>query len=189
MGIEDQAQPTLVAAAWQLFDATAADWLLGVSGDAQLVREAGRALAAGCESPSLQTLAALRGPDADVELTSIYGACRERDVEFPLKADAIWISVRHLLSRMVQGSVSPRQASVKLWTLADRDEDQLLPELQNFKHLAISMDLAEDPYCDFELDMHQWTSEMLSLADQVLSGPSTPAAARVWTDRSERHGA
>ena len=161
---------SLVDQAWRAFDAAAADWLLGVIGDESLVEAAIAALASGCDSSSLAQLASVRGHDQGKILTAVFGAFKERNLEFPLSEDAVNLSLRDVLVRMLAESITPEEASVKLWRLAVKDQgpcpNDWLPE---FKDLAISLNLYEDPHCDFELDVDQWREEMLALAREALA--------------------
>jgi hypothetical protein len=159
--------------AWRVFDVAASDWLLGLINDEQIVAAAMGALATGCNSPSLLGIAALRAPDQGAVLSGVFGTCQERDIEFPLSHDAIKRSGDDVLARMLEGSISPRDASIKLWSLADRDRDGCFPKLQEFRNLAISLDLAEEPDCDFELDLDEWRLEMLTLARETVSRGGT----------------
>ncbi len=72
-------------------------------------------------------------------------------------------------ARMVEGSISPEDASVELWRLADQNRERVNEPLQVFREYAISLHLFEDPACEFELDLEQWRRQMLELAGQVLS--------------------
>jgi len=154
--------------AWRLFDAAAADWLLGLIGAEDLVGAAVGALAVGCDSRWLASIAGLREEDRDVILSGLFGAFRERGIEFPLRDDALKLSAETPLALMVAGAISEEEASVKLWSVADRDQDRSFPELQELRELAISLSLHEDPDCEFDLDLSEWRSAMLSHARRIL---------------------
>jgi hypothetical protein len=80
-----------------------------------------------------------------MSLSGLFGAFRERGIEFPLRDDAIRLSADAVLALMVAGAISTEEASVKLWSVADRDHDRSVPELQELRELAISPSLHEDP--------------------------------------------
>ena len=166
-----QHQPSedLRGRAWRLFDSAAADWLLGLIGPVDLIGCAVAALAVGCDSRGLASIAALREDDRGAILTGLYGAFDERGIEFPLKDDALKLSADGVLARMVSGAISAEQASVRLWSVADRDADGALPELQELRDRAISLSLHDDPDCGFDLDVDDWRSEMLAFARAIVA--------------------
>jgi hypothetical protein len=161
--------PDVVAAGWERFDVASAEWLLGLMSDQQLALAAAAALVAGCKSSSLSALAGLRYPDQVTALPLVFGTCAERGVEFPLRGDAITRAVDDLLARLIAGSISPEDASVKLWSLADLDYDlSSFDDLHEFRELAITLSIAEDPDCELDLDLDEWRTKMLALASEVL---------------------
>jgi hypothetical protein len=177
----------VMADGWREFDAACSDWLLGLLSDQQVPRAAATAVAVGCNSPSLSALAKLRHPDPSSVLPLVFGTCSERGVDFPLKNDAIKSSVDHVLARMVTGAVSPEDASVKLWSLADLDHDFCFDDdLHDFRGLAITLDIAEDPDCEFDLDRAEWRAEMLALAHAVLARGGIAPQPSVVIPRAER---
>jgi len=154
--------------AWRLFDSVAADWLLGLVGAEELVGCAVAALAVGCDSRSLASIATLREDDRGAILTGLFGAFTERGIEVPLKDDALKLSADAVLALMVSGAISAQQASARLWSVADRDADGSFPELQELRELAISQSLHDDPDCEFDLDVNEWRTTMLTLASRIL---------------------
>lgn len=158
-----------VAHAWERFDAKVADWLLGLRCDEQMPVVAAAALNSGCESPSLSNLAGLRRPDQTAIHALVGDIYRERDMTLPLRSDAISRSARDTLSAMLAGHLPLEQAADRLRRLAERSRDDPMEEdLLEFRELAITLDVAADPECDFEVDIDEWSAQMLSLARGVL---------------------
>jgi hypothetical protein len=161
--------PQFIERGWWLFDLGTAEWLLGVIKDQDLVACALAALAVGCDSSGLASIAVLREHDRGAILAGIYAAGEERGVEFPLSEEAVKRSYEGVLILMVEGSITPEEASIKLWTLADKDpRDGFDERLSEFKGLAIELDLHEAPECDFDLDLDEWRGRMLDLARDTL---------------------
>jgi hypothetical protein len=72
--------------------------------------------------------------------------------------------------QLLAGSVTPEDAAVQLWSLADAHYDRReFEKLTEFRELAISLSLAEDPDCEFELDLDQWRADVLALAYEALA--------------------
>ena len=151
---------------WRIFEAVAADWLLGLAGDEALIGCAIAARTAGCESSSLTAISRLREPDRDAILNGIFGAFEERGLQFPLRVDAIKLSADFAAMQVVSGGITPADATGKLRRLADRDEDGEFPVLQRFRDLDIELDLSDEP--DFEFDPERWRADVLGLAQEVL---------------------
>ncbi len=96
-----------------------------------------------------------------------------RELELPLRDEAIDRSFEDLLRRTATAAVTPEAASVSLWSLADAQYNAFDREyLEAFKNLAISLTLFEDPDCDLDLELDEWRAEMLALARAALDGIS-----------------
>jgi hypothetical protein len=158
--------------AWRGVDTAASNWLLGLAVPEAVSRAARSAVLAGDRSASLRALAT--GPlsmTEDVFLSLVFAAYRERAGQLPLRAEAIDTAFASLLARMLSGAITPEAAATKLWSLADRQsEAQDRDYLDEFRGMAMALDLYEDPNCEFELDLDEWRAEMLALARSAVAG-------------------
>lgn len=77
--------------------------------------------------------------------------------------------LKELLAAMVAGVVSPESASVALWSSADHYGERRPGWLCEFRELAINLHLHEEPDCEFRLEVVEWRSRMLELAQDALS--------------------
>jgi hypothetical protein len=85
------------------------------------------------------------------------------------------LDYEEVLKAMLDGRITPEDASVVLWSIADYHDARggftgCDPDLEELRGLAISLHLHEEPDCDSELNLTEWREQMLECARAVIEG-------------------